>query len=221
MTNTLAQTPVESRVALVEAMVRLEHTGLNTGSAGNASARMARDGMLITPSGVGAATLAADSIVALGMDGEVVTAGLVPSSEWRMHRDIYRARPDINAIVHTHSCFATALACLRRDIPAFHYMVAIAGGDSIRCARYATFGTQALSEAALDAIEGRMACLLANHGVLALGSSPAKAVALAVEVENLARQYTAALSVGDPVVLGDDEMRDVMEKFKTYGQRID
>ena len=142
----------------------------------------------------------------------------LPSSEWRFHRDIYVARPELNAIVHAHSPFATTLACLARDIPAFHYMIAVAGGKDIRCAPYATFGTQELSDRALVALEGRQACLLANHGMIAVGSSLAKALALAVEVEALAEQYWRALQIGAPNLLSDAEMDIVLKKFQTYGQ---
>lgn len=206
---------------VVAAMQALEASGLNTGSAGNASSRSATGNVWITPSGVPAAALDESSIVELSMSGETISPGAVPSSEWRLHRDIYAARPDVHAIVHTHSSYATALACQRRDIPAFHYMVAVAGGDSIRCSGYATFGTQMLSDAAIAALGDRNACLLANHGVVALGSTVSKAVNLAIEVEQLARQYCIASSLSPPVILSREEMREVLEKFKTYGQRID
>ena len=206
---------------IVAAMQTLDTSGLNTGSAGNASCRSDTDGLWITPSGVPAAALDNSSIVELSMSGEVRSRGLIPSSEWRLHRDIYAARPDVHAIVHTHSSYATALACQRRDIPAFHYKVAVAGGDSIRCSGYATFGTQALSDAALAALGDRNACLLANHGVVTLGSRPAQAVNLAIEVEQLAKQLCIASSLAPPVILSREEMREVLEKFKTYGQRID
>jgi L-fuculose-phosphate aldolase len=142
----------------------------------------------------------------------------LPSSEWRFHRDIYCARPEIGAIVHTHAPFATTLACLDRGIPPFHYMIAVAGGRDIRCAPYATFGTQALSDHAVAALDGRRACLLAHHGMIAAGDSLAQALALAVEVETLAEMYWRALQIGEPRLLPDDEMRVVLEKFRSYGQ---
>ena len=142
-----------------------------------------------------------------------------PSSEWRFHRDIFKARADVGAIVHTHSRSATALACTGRAIPAFHYMVAVAGGTDIRCAPYHTFGTQELSDAALAALEGRTACLLANHGVIAVGANLAAALRLAGEVENLAAQYSAALALGQVRILDDLEMQRVIEKFRTYGKQ--
>ena len=144
-----------------------------------------------------------------------------PSSEWRFHRDIYAARHDVGAIVHTHSTFATTLACLGRDIPAFHYMVAVAGGKDIRCAGYATFGTQALSDRALAALDGHNACLLANHGMIAVGGTLADALELAVEVEALAEQYWRTLQTGNANLLSDAEMDVVLEKFKSYGRERD
>jgi L-fuculose-phosphate aldolase len=142
----------------------------------------------------------------------------LPSSEWRFHRDIYAARAEVGAIVHVHSPFATTLACLGRDIPAFHYMIAVAGGKDIRCAPYATFGTQTLSDHALRALVGRKACLLANHGMIAIGATPTDALALAVEVEALAEQYWRALQIGEPNILSDAEMIVVLDKFRSYGQ---
>jgi L-fuculose-phosphate aldolase len=142
-----------------------------------------------------------------------------PSSEWRFHRDIFTSRADVRAIVHTHSRSATALACSGRGIPAFHYMVAVAGGADIRCAPYHTFGTQALSDAAVAALDGRLACLLANHGMIAVGADLPGALALAGEVENLAAQYCAALAVGEVRILDEGEMLRVLEKFRTYGRQ--
>ncbi|MEP7329804.1 MAG: class II aldolase/adducin family protein [Betaproteobacteria bacterium] len=193
---------------------------INRGKSGNVSARWqtsAFDGFLITPTGLPYADTTPNDIVAVDLSG-VAHGARLPSSEWRFHRDIYRQRSDATAIVHTHSAFATALACLRRNIPAFHYMVAVAGGNDIRCAAYATFGTQALSDHALAALVERKACLLANHGVIALGATLEHALALAVEVENLAEMYTRALQIGTPIVLSDDEMCVVVERFSTYGQ---
>ena len=193
---------------------------INRGQSGNVSARWRSDGFdgfLVTPTGLPYADTTPRDIVAVALAGTSAGARL-PSSEWRFHRDIYARKPDVSAIVHTHSPFATALACLHRGIPAFHYMVAVAGGNDIRCAPYATFGTQALSEHALAALTERSACLLANHGVIACAVSLDRALALAIEVENLAEMYTRALQLGDPVVLPDDEMRIVVEKFAAYGQ---
>jgi L-fuculose-phosphate aldolase len=156
-------------------------------------------------------------IVAMRFDGDVQGAGK-PSSEWHFHRDILQQRPDIHAIVHTHSPYATALACLREDLPAFHYMIAIAGGDSIRCAPYTLFGTETLSQYALAALTDRKACLLANHGLIALGRDIAEAMAIATEVESLCQQYLIARQSGKPVLLSAEEMQQVIARFKTYGR---
>jgi L-fuculose-phosphate aldolase len=158
-------------------------------------------------------------IVFMRANGTVAPGQREPSSEWRFHRAIFEARPEVGAVVHTHAMFATTLACLGREIPAFHYMVAMAGGDSIRCAPYATFGTQALADHAVKALEGRKACLLANHGMIVVGETLNRALALAVDVETLAAQYWRALQIGDPVILPKAEMRAVLEKFKSYGGR--
>lgn len=207
-----------ARDALCVASRSLEQRGLNCGTAGNLSVRFG-DGLLITPSGVKPAQLTPAAIVDMTLDGTLAEPEQRPSSEWRFHRDIYVARPDANAVVHVHSPYATALACQRRDIPGFHYMIAKAGGNSIRCAAYATFGTQALSDTALLALEDRRACLLANHGMIALGADLERAVDLTLEVETLAQQYALALMSGTPVLLSSDEMRDALERFKTYGAR--
>lgn len=189
---------------------------LNRGKSGNVSARI-DDGFLVTPTGLAYEAMHPGDVVAMTQDG-TARGPRLPSSEWRFHRDIYAARLDVAAIVHAHSSFATSLACLGRDIPPFHYMIAVAGGTDIRCAAYATFGTQQLSDHALDALEGRKACLLANHGMIAVGASLTAALALAVEVEALAEQYWRALQIGTPNLLSDAEMAVVLEKFRTYGQ---
>jgi L-fuculose-phosphate aldolase len=159
-----------------------------------------------------------EDIPLMGLDGRWY-GRCRPSSEWRFHRDIFKSRSDVAAIVHTHSRFATALACNGRGIPAFHYMVAVAGGADIRCAPYRTFGTQALSDAAIAALEGRRACLLANHGLIAVGADVPAALSLAGEVENLAAQYCAALDIGEPRILDETEMTTIIEKFRHYGQQ--
>lgn len=189
--------------------------GLNKGTSGNVSVRTSH-GFLVTPSGVPVEALSADGMVHMQWDGNA-EPNKKPSSEWRFHRDILQARDDINAIVHTHSMFATTLACLHREIPAFHYMIAVAGGVNIRCAPYALFGSQALSDVALIALQGRKACLLANHGMIALGRDLAEAFSIAVEVENLAEQYWRALQLGAPYILSEAEMRAVFVQFKGYG----
>jgi L-fuculose-phosphate aldolase len=211
----------ELRKAVVDTSLAMNAAGINRGKSGNVSARLREegfDGFLITPSGLPYAETSADDIVAMTLQGEA-HGERVPSSEWRFHRDIYANRTDTHAIVHTHAPFATSLACLHRGIPPFHYMVAVAGGNDIRCAPYATFGTQALSDNALAALAGRNACLLANHGMIALGASLAHALAVAVEVETLAEMYWRALQIGEPILLSGAEMAIVLEKFATYGQR--
>lgn len=203
------------RKAILQACRDMNALGINQGTSGNISVRVA-GGLLITPSGLPYDRIRPVDIVALDFAG---TASGVrkPSSEWRFHRDILAARPEVGAVVHTHAMFATTLACLGKGIPAFHYMVAVAGGDDIRCAPYATFGTQALSDNALRALENRQACLLANHGMIALGGDLDAAMAMAVEVETLAAQYWRALQIGPPKRLSRAEMERVLEKFKTYG----
>ncbi|MSP83659.1 MAG: class II aldolase [Alphaproteobacteria bacterium] len=196
----------------------LDASGLNRGTSGNVGARTG-SGLLVTPTGVPAGKLAPGDIVALDWDGRARAGQKRPSSEWRIHRDVLAARPDVGAVVHAHPLFATALACQRRAIPAFHYMVAVAGGASIRCARYATFGTQALSDNVLAALRDRRACLMANHGMVAAGADLDRALALAIEVESLAAQYWHALQIGKPKLLAPAEMRRVLAKFASYGQR--
>jgi L-fuculose-phosphate aldolase len=205
------------RTDIVAAMRDLLTLGLSQGTSGNVSVR-AGDGFLVTPSGIPADTLRPEDIVAMQFDGGF-THPLAPSSEWHFHRDILAARPDVNAVVHAHPTHCTAFAICGRDIPAVHYMIAAAGGPTVRCAPYAPYGTEALSAAALTALEGRMACLLANHGMIAIGSDLRKALWLAVEVEALCRQYAVALQVGNPVVLPDDEIWRTVERFKSYGPR--
>lgn len=208
------------REAIVEHGLRFAPRGLSQGTSGNLSVRWRDggvDGLLITPSGVDYAALQPQDIVFVQLHDGAWRGPLKPSSEWRFHRDIYAARPEVGAVVHAHPTHATALAVQRREIPAFHYMVAVAGGRSIRCAPYATYGTEALSRHALAALDGRRACLLANHGMIAVAVDLPAAFALAVEVEQLAQQYLLALATGQPVLLPDDEMDRVLEAFKGYG----
>jgi L-fuculose-phosphate aldolase len=205
---------------IVATALAMNAAGINRGKSGNVSARHrdpSFDGFLITPSGLAYERTRADDIVAVALGGEA-RGPRPPSSEWRFHRDIYRIRADVEAIVHTHAPFATTLACMDRAIPAFHYMVAIAGGRDIRCAPYATFGTQALSDHAVEALRDRRACLLSHHGMIAVGSNLESALALATEVETLAEMYWRALQLGEPALLSDDEMDRVLAKFSTYGR---
>ena len=208
-------------LALREAMIatarKMNASGLNQGTSGNLSQRV-EDGFLVTPTGMDYDALVPEDLVLMRFDG-THEGRRKPSSEWRFHRDLLAARPEVGAVLHAHSMFCTTLACLRRPIPSFHYMVAVAGGADIRCAPYATFGTEELSRHAVAALEGRKACLLANHGMLALGGDLAGTFKLAVEVETLAAMYWRALQVGEPVLLDAAEMAVVLEKFKTYGQQ--
>ena len=204
----------DARTALVRAATALERTG-NVGTSGNLSLRRP-DGLLITPSGVPYDRLVPADLVAVDWEGEVRDGGR-PSSEWRIHRDIYRARREAGAVVHAHSPHATALSCLRRPIPAFHYEVAFAGGPDIRCAGYATFGTQALSDHVLEALANRRACLMANHGLVCFGAGLDEALALAEKVEQLARIFILSLAVGEPEVLDAVEMDRVQALFADYG----
>jgi L-fuculose-phosphate aldolase len=206
----------ELRDAVIATALEMNALGINRGKSGNVSARI-DNGFLVTPSGMPYADIAADDVVAMRHDGST-DAVRKPSSEWRFHRDIYASRGDANAIVHTHSPFATTLACLDRGIPAFHYMIAVAGGNDIRCAPYATFGTQPLSDHALRALEGRRACLLAHHGMIAVGDSLKAALSLAVEVETLAEMYWRALQIGEPETLPAAELDTVLRKFADYGK---
>lgn len=205
------------RAALADTAREAARQGLNPGASGNVSVRCG-DGFLVTPSGLPNEALDADQMVFVSLDG-TAHGTLKPSSEWRIHRDLYHAHPEFAAVVHAHSPYAVSLACLRRDIPPFHYMVAAAGGRDIRCAAYATFGTQALSDAVLAALDGRRACLMANHGQVAAGASLGAALALALEVEALCAQYWRASLMGEPVLLDDAEMAVVLERFRSYGQR--
>jgi L-fuculose-phosphate aldolase len=210
-------TQIDLREGIVAAVRALTARGLNRGTAGNVSARWG-EVFLATPTGLDGDEMQPGDIVPMAMDGSW-QGPRKPSSEWRFHRDLYAARPEAGAVVHAHAPFATALACLRADIPPFHYMIARFGGATVRCADYATFGTQALSDAALAALEGRCACLLANHGMLVFGRDLRQALDLAVEFESLCEQYWRALQVGRPVLLSDAEMETVLEKFRTYGQQ--
>ena len=206
------------RNSLVLGCRELTRRGLTYGKSGNISVRRDAHGFFVSPTGLPYESLAADDVPLMNLDGRWFGRRR-PSSEWRFHRDILQARSDIGSIVHTHSPKATALACTGRGIPAFHYMVAVAGGVDIRCAPYRTFGSQELSDAALEALDGRRACLLGNHGVIALGRNLDDALSLAGEVEDLAAKYCAALALGQIRLLDDVEMDRVIEKFRTYGQQ--
>ncbi len=206
------------REQLLKTSQQLVVLGLNKGTSGNASVRC-EGGFLVTPSGMKIEDMSSTSMVKMSWDGSF-DANKKPSSEWRFHRDIMQNKPEINAIIHTHSMFATTLACLHKDIPPFHYMIAIAGGDTIRCADYALFGSQALSDHALAALIERKACLLANHGMIVLGRDLDDALAVTLEVENLCEQYWRTLQVGAPHLLTEAEMHAVFQQFKGYGNWV-
>lgn len=210
-------TRVRERRAIVQAARRLERSGLTHGTSGNVSVRV-RGGFLITPTGIAPDALTATDVVFCDPSGAPAPHQRAPSSEWRMHRDIYRARPDAGAIVHTHSPYATAIACLRQPLPAVHYMIAAAGGGDVRCAEYATFGTAELSRKVLAALEARQGCLLANHGVVAVGDDLARAMRVGLEIERVAQVYWLTLAAGTPCLLARDEMARVVERFRGYGQ---
>lgn len=206
------------RRKMVALCLRMNATGLNQGTSGNLSARY-KDAMLITPSGIAYDALEPGDIAVMPVDGEYGAweGPHKPSSEWRFHLDIMKARPEIGGIVHTHSTYATILSMTGREIPACHYMIAAFGGPTIRCAPYRRFGSKELSDAALAALQDRGGCILANHGMIAIGADLDRAMWLAVELETLARQYYHALLIGGPAILPDAEIATVVESFRNYG----
>ena len=206
-----------ARREVLDTALAMSRRGLSPGRSGNVSRRFG-DGMLITPSGVPYEELTPAGIVHVDADGSAAAGQLKPSSEWRFHLSAYEARPDMGAVVHTHSMHATVLACAHRPIPAFHYMVAVAGGSDIPLVPYATFGTKRLARHVAKGLAHRNACLMANHGQIAVGTTCARALELAAEVETLAEQYWKVLCLGKPFVLDDAEMADVLERFGSYGQ---
>jgi L-fuculose-phosphate aldolase len=212
MLNTNERT---KRQSIIDACLRMNALGINQGTSGNISLRHDA-GMLVTPTSVPYETMQPEQIVFMGFDGSFDFSQR-PSSEWRFHLDILRARPEVNAVVHAHPPYATTLAIMGREIPPVHYMVAVAGGDSIRCAPYATFGTEELSRHAVSALKDRLACLLAHHGMIAIGPSLPKAMWLAVEVETLARQYHGCLQIGTPPLLSKAEIKNVLSRMAGYG----
>lgn len=203
------------RRQIIATCLELDCRGLNQGTSGNVSARVA-DGFLLTPTALAYDRMKPADIVHLTLAGQP-TGRRLPSSEWRFHLDLMRTRPEVGAIIHTHSAYATTLACLRRDIPAFHYLIALFGGNSIRCSGYATYGTPELSDHILRALEGRQAALIGNHGLIVTGPTLERALALTIEAETLAAMYWRALLVGEPVILPDTEIERVRRKFATYG----
>lgn len=206
----------DKRAAIIAACLEMNRSRLNQGTSGNISVRV-EGGMLITPSAMPYDRMAPEDIVHVGFDGEA--KGGTPSTEWRFHLDILRAKPEMGAVVHNHATACTTLAIMEKGIPPIHYMIAAAGGPDIRCAGYATFGTAELSALALTALEGRSACLLAHHGMIACGASLDKAMWLAVEVETLARQYLGCLPFGEPPLLDEAEIARVKERMQGYGHQ--
>ena len=205
------------REQMIETCVKMNAHGINQGTSGNLSVRFGGR-FLITPSSIPYDQLGPEDMVDMDWDGKYV--GLRPSSEWRFHRDILKKRRDVDVVLHCHSIFATAVACHHQDIPAFHYIVGLMGGNTLRCAPYATFGTQELSNAAINALDGRMACLLAQHGQISIGKTVEDALAMALEVESLAKIYISAYAFGEPPVLPSSEMDRVLEQMKrmSYGK---
>jgi L-fuculose-phosphate aldolase len=208
---------LDLREAVIDTCLKMNEEGINQGTSGNVSVRT-DEGFLMTASGVPYHKMKREHVVEMDLDGGY-RGDYLPSTEWRMHHDIFKTRPEAGAIVHTHSIYATALACLRKDIPAFHYMIGIAGGTTLRCATYAEYGTQELSDVMLKAMKDRQACLLANHGQIAFGENRAKALWRAGEVETLCHQDWAALQAGKPVLLKERQMTTVLARFKTYGKQ--
>lgn len=207
----------ELRRQLIETAQAMNHSGLNKGTSGNLSVRF-NDGFLITPSGMDYAGLDEDDIVGMTLDGNP-EGKRRPSSEWRFHAAIYQHRAEAKAVLHAHPVNSTALACLERGIPAFHYMVAVAGGKDIRCAKYATFGSQELSNHVVEALLDRKACLMAHHGLTCFDNDLPSALKLAVEVEQLAAMFMRIIPVGEPNFLSDKEMETVIRKFAGYGSQ--
>lgn len=210
---------LELRKQVIEICLAMNEQGINQGTSGNVSVRVP-EGFLITASGVPYKKMKPHHIVAMDLDGGY-EGEYLPSTEWRMHMDIFKARPEAGAIVHVHSTYATALACLRKDIPCFHYMMGVTGGTSLRVSHYAEFGTQELSDTMLEALEGRFGCLLANHGQICFSNNLEKALWLAGEIETNCHQYWAASLAGKPVLLDEKQMASVLKRFKTYGSQPD
>jgi L-fuculose-phosphate aldolase len=208
---------LDLRREVIDICLRMNDEGINHGTSGNVSVRN-EEGFLMTASGIPYAKMKPEHVVQMDLDGGYL-GQFLPSTEWRMHLDIFKARPEAKAIVHVHSTYATALSTLRKDIPAFHYMIGVTGGSSLRVSDYAEFGTQALSNTMLKAMEGRTGCLLANHGQICFGPNLDKALWLAGEIEGLCHQYWAATLAGKPVVLDDALMVSVLRRFKSYGKQ--
>jgi len=212
--------PSEStlRDQIVSVMRLMDQRGLNRGTSGNVSARY-KDGLLVTPSGVIPEELTADSVVFVGPDGESPPGAARPSSEWRMHAGLYARRPDAGAVVHCHARHATILACAGKPIPPLHYMVGVSGRAWVPLAPYQPFGSIELADAVADAMEGGLACLMANHGLITVGRTLSRALAVAEEMEEQAAVYCGTLAIGGPNLLSEDQMADIFQRFKSYGQK--
>ena len=204
----------DERSQLIETSRALVANGVNRGASGNISLRCDK-GFYITPSGIEPRFMTPEDICLMDMAGNLLE-GIKPSSEWRMHRDVYLNRPDIHAVVHTHSTFAVTIACMEQSVPPFHYMIAVTGGNTIPCAPYALFGTQELSDVALATLGNGYACLLAHHGMLVAGYNLDHALAVTTEAESLCEQYWRILQTGNVPLLTDEQMTAVHEKFKDY-----
>ena len=218
MNKSISKSELALRRAIIDKCRWMNAAGLNQGTSGNISARFG-DRLLITPSAIPYEAIEPEMIAAMRIDGDYGSfeGPLNPSSEWRFHLDIMRARPEIGAIVHTHSTYATIIAITRREIPACHYMIAAFGGSNIRCAPYARYGTPELSAHAVEALRDRMGCLLGSHGMIALGDTLDKAMWHAVELETLAKQYYHSLLIGGPVILSDEQIAETAAAMKSYG----
>ena len=212
---------INARENLLNTTNKLLAAGLNHGASGNCSCRD-RDGFLITPTGIDSSKLTTDMMVRMNLSDDLPQpeSKYQPSSEWQFHQAILEKYPEINAVVHTHSVFASTLSVLGQDIPAFHYMIAVAGGDSIRCAPYAMFGTKELSDNILKAIQDRKACLLSNHGLVAVGKDLNEAFNIAEEVEHLSRLFVEAKKIGEPLLLSDRQMVEVLDRFNSYSRWV-
>jgi L-fuculose-phosphate aldolase len=206
------------REQIVKVMRQMDQRGLNRGTSGNVSARLG-DGLLVTPSGVIPDELTPEAVVFVGADGESAPEAFRPSSEWRMHAGLYARRPDVSAVVHCHSRHATILACAGKPIPPLHYMVGVSGRASVPLAPYQPFGSIELADAVADAMEGGMACLMANHGLITVGRTLSRALAVAEEMEEQAAVYCGTLAIGGPNLLSDEQMADIFQRFRTYGQK--
>ncbi|MEP1444075.1 MAG: class II aldolase/adducin family protein [Hyphomicrobiales bacterium] len=211
-------TDTNLRQELIDTCLAMNASGINSGTSGNISVRTSEDRFLITPSGLSYDTMTTDQVVSMSIDGSFDGAWQ-PSSEWRMHADLYRARPEAGAVLHCHAPFATAISCMRHDVPSFHYMIAITGASTIKCADYALFGTQELSNAMIEAFGEANTCLLANHGMTCFSKNLTSVLKLGIEIENICQQYQLACTMGEPVLLTDAEMNEAHAAFATYGKQ--